>query len=1480
MQATVTGVFLGQNGLQGSLPTSAFVNLAWSLKYLSVPGNQLVGTLPKEIGKVQQLQILSLNKNQLTGTLPPALFQLPQLVSVYASLNAFTGSLPSLVNATSLAQLYLESNKLQGSLPAGWADGPAMKDFNVASNKLSGTIPPPNYAPGTLTDDRLEHIMLRENGFKGPLPATLAMMSLRELDLSSNQLSGMLPGEFDNLALLNKLDLTRNKLSGPLPRLRSSVDVQSIALGTNGFVGAIPKEWENFQQMSVLSLSINRLRGALPSAPNWPAMRLLNVYASGLVQPGDPNGTTPLLPSYLAFRTAYGRKKLPGSINCYPVVPSKTEMSSLTNVILDPFYFGSQGCECGVGYQTLSRVQGMLKCGPVPPQDTLLLIIVPACAVFLMIMLCTGYWMRKSMLQRYLLHWNRYRGPPEQGKPVTVVLTDVEGSTELWEASHQGKPVTVVLTDVEGSTELWEASHQGKPVTVVLTDAEGSTELWEASHQGKPVTVVLTDVEGSTELWEASHQAMSTAISVHDRVMRMLLSRYYGYEVTTEGDAFMLAFHTPMDAIAFCLAAQQELLAAPWPVEMLSQRTSCIKTAAQGEVTDREAAAELEPTSVLFRGLRIRMGVATGVVDRASVHELTKRVDYSGPVMDLAKAISDTPFGGQIVTDEATYRGIVGHLQEIAQDVHRAPHWDAIQSFLHGGTLQAQGDELFASMTNLSALEVQPLIPSEMAPFVKRADSSKRVMFVQRGPRASGDKLGSSDEAIQFVDMGKHILQSISEPQQLFQILVPGLEERARFYESLGSVQCLTPGYFDAPAARDAPLRAVPLPRKVASKLSAVTLVYCTVDGYHEMRAHDPTVADLAITMYVDCVRQHLFKRRGYECSLQDTGFMLAFASPLDALQFCIVVQETLLDMPWSDRLHNIPICRREVDPTNDAVFCGPRVKMCICEGKPDAIMPHEVSGHAAYMGSFVARVARLCQFAAHGGQILAGWDAVESMLREWSGTVPAVPVPGEQPMMLRQARTSASTNASSVSTATPSVNHSRRQTVVAAPWITGSEGTRRQSATELSPSPSGRRAQTSRQLKQGQARASADGAMLTSHSDSARTSMDALHSIPESSGIHSRRASASGASPSHIHISTSPTTRGPGLYSAVSGAESVRPLPQSPSAGADDVFQALQETIQGPQALAIPSFPPPTASHGHSRLKRSTGSTAIAEAEAMRPPELQIPSAGSSVPELRLSLDVRSSGTSESSSGAPMRDRALSYPGEGAGGEQNQSRALKMHRIWEASPLFSPTNLEGQRMNELLPPSPDISADGTLQNNNPVFNTIGSGETSRTSVELPRRTSESASEDPAGSKTSSLRLTDTGDGWLDDTRAARKAPRLANIVHDAVHVLHDPWRNVKVVEVHHVGQLVFRGLPQQHTVMSITSSRLSARVFPPAPPSKRAQIAAPGRGLLYKLAMEHNKVKGSRRSKHAPTGSETTGTGTTGTSIASTAVVTPRGTF
>ena len=154
-----------------------------------------------------------------------------------------------------------------------------------------------------------------------------------------------------------------------------------------------------------------------------------------------------------------------------------------------------------------------------------------------------------------------------------------------------------------------------------------------AAPQGT-VTLVFTDVQGSTLLWDLYPDGMHQALQVHNQVLRTVLKERGGYEVRTEGDAFVLAFQSTQQAVRWCIEAQQELLKATWPDTIL-------KSIEAGEVFD----AQKQP---LFRGLRVRMGVHCGEPEIREI-AITGRTDYVGSMVQRAVGISDAGHGGQIL---------------------------------------------------------------------------------------------------------------------------------------------------------------------------------------------------------------------------------------------------------------------------------------------------------------------------------------------------------------------------------------------------------------------------------------------------------------------------------------------------------------------------------------------------------------------------------------------------------------------------------------------------------------------------------------------------------------------------------------------------------------------------------------------------------------------------------------------------------------
>ncbi|KAG3149065.1 hypothetical protein PI126_g12211 [Phytophthora idaei] len=155
----------------------------------------------------------------------------------------------------------------------------------------------------------------------------------------------------------------------------------------------------------------------------------------------------------------------------------------------------------------------------------------------------------------------------------------------------------------------------------------------------RPVFVV-TDIEGSSRLWSGNPQAMAEAQSIHDDLLRQQLPRFRGYEITTAGDSFQLAFHCVRDAIGWCVSVQEKLLKAPWPTALLKY--------------DNAVRVYDIWTRLLFNGLRVRMAIHDG--DERLVcsrHPTTGKMTYLGLSEMTAREMSEMGQGGQIVMSES-----------------------------------------------------------------------------------------------------------------------------------------------------------------------------------------------------------------------------------------------------------------------------------------------------------------------------------------------------------------------------------------------------------------------------------------------------------------------------------------------------------------------------------------------------------------------------------------------------------------------------------------------------------------------------------------------------------------------------------------------------------------------------------------------------------------------------------------------------------
>lgn len=165
------------------------------------------------------------------------------------------------------------------------------------------------------------------------------------------------------------------------------------------------------------------------------------------------------------------------------------------------------------------------------------------------------------------------------------------------------------------------------------------------------LAIIFTDIKKSTSLWETYPVAMRSAIQMHNELFRRQLGIIGGYEVKTEGDAFMVSFSTATAALLWCFTCQNQLLEAQWPTEIL-------ETPPCREQYDCDG-------NLIYRGLSVRMGMHWGrpVCEKDPI---TGRMDYFGPMVNRASRISAVADGGQIFVSADFVAEIQRNLESFA----------------------------------------------------------------------------------------------------------------------------------------------------------------------------------------------------------------------------------------------------------------------------------------------------------------------------------------------------------------------------------------------------------------------------------------------------------------------------------------------------------------------------------------------------------------------------------------------------------------------------------------------------------------------------------------------------------------------------------------------------------------------------------------------------------------------------------------------
>ncbi|KAJ4706240.1 Leucine-rich repeat receptor protein kinase [Melia azedarach] len=222
-------------------PSLSLVNSSTSLEHLDLSSCGLTNSAHQWLFHVGcNLLTLVLTGNQLQGPIPDSAFSnMTSLLHLYLSFNQITGISKSFGNFSCLRTLDLYNNNLTGQLPDLF--------FN-----LSGRV-----------KKSLESLDLYGNMLSGSLPDITEFSSLRELDISLNELDGSFPEKFGQSSPLVSLLLNSNQLWGSLPDLSVFPLLRSLDVSYNLLNGTVNKGLGQLSMLERLDLSSNSLQGTI-----------------------------------------------------------------------------------------------------------------------------------------------------------------------------------------------------------------------------------------------------------------------------------------------------------------------------------------------------------------------------------------------------------------------------------------------------------------------------------------------------------------------------------------------------------------------------------------------------------------------------------------------------------------------------------------------------------------------------------------------------------------------------------------------------------------------------------------------------------------------------------------------------------------------------------------------------------------------------------------------------------------------------------------------------------------------------------------------------------------------------------------------------------------------------------------------------------------------------------------------------------------
>ncbi|KAG1676448.1 hypothetical protein FOA52_002268 [Chlamydomonas sp. UWO 241] len=562
--------------------------------------------------------------------------------------------------------------------------------------------------------------------------------------------------------------------------------------------------------------------------------------------------------------------------------------------------------------------------------------------------------------------------PPPPPTPVVVVVSQ-RGKSETNVAIILGVtiPLAVMLTAL---------------LIAVLVVRKNRRRSMFGGHlvppPGEDTTLVVTDIMDSTVLWETlGPGVMECAIATHNAIVRLALVKWSGYEQTTEGDSFLLAFHTPSDALGFAMQLQANLLEAAWEPELLqhpfcapvtmgpSAALLATREVKEDDDPDPTSACQLGNARELVQSLHAAAAAATGDEPLIMVESATS---LDSPARRGAAPAASTM--AKFMRLAWTSEGSPAAAAAAGKSVVTVFKGLRVRIGMHSG-VEKVDVELNATAGRVFFTGV----PLALTKAIGDAGAGGMVLMTKETFVCLHLDRALKDMGVLVLSMGKHTFtdDTLRGCLCVYQAIERQLVPRLAVFEPLRGLSELQPGAMDAP-------------------IGTVCIAFANMVGLATLQAWDKDRADVALDAYAAVLKQLLHDAGGYLVDLTASGqCLVAFHHPLDAVAWGAGLIEVMKHRQWDEELLSHELCEEVLlhepggeytggsSPLSRRVLLrGPRIKIGIDVGKVQAdVAP--LTGRMSYHGKVMNRAARISSKASSGKQWCSAtvWEKANGLL-------------------------------------------------------------------------------------------------------------------------------------------------------------------------------------------------------------------------------------------------------------------------------------------------------------------------------------------------------------------------------------------------------------------------------------------------------------------------------------------------------------------